>query len=189
MAKSSTTPMRSRLERARSARNGIRLVRSIPGADVIKAYVLDVGSKWVLMAAVDETRVDGYVAVRIRDIERIQPLKADAFYRKASELAGVWPPALPADPIDLSTTRSLIETAHAHATLVNLQIEREDPDVAFIGVPTQWSPKKLWLHEVSPRAIWDDTDSKWPFSDITRVEFSSTYENDLLLVAGPPPDR
>jgi hypothetical protein len=189
MAKSSTTPMRSRLERARSAQNGIRLVRSIPGADVIKAYVLDVGSKWVLMAAVDETRVDGYVAVRVRDIERIQPLKADAFYRKASELAGVWPPALPASPIDLSTTRALIETAHVHATLVNLQIEREDPDIAFIGVPTRWSPKKLWLHEVSPRAIWDDTDSKWAFADITRVEFSSTYENDLLLVAGPPPDR
>lgn len=128
-------------------------------------------------------------AVRVRDIERIQPLKCDAFYRKASELAGVWPPALPADPIDLSTTRSLIETAHAHATLVNLQIEREDPDVAFIGVPTRWSPKNLWLHEVSDRAIWDDTDSKWPFADITRVEFSSTYEDDLLLVAGPPPDR
>lgn len=181
--------MRSRLERARVAQRGIRLVRSIPGVDVIEAYVLDVGSKWVLLAAVDVARVDGYVALRVRDIEGIQPLKPDAFYRKASELAGVWPPALPAAPIDLSTTRSLIETAHLHATLVNLQIEREDPDVAFIGVPTRWSQKKVWLNEVSNRAIWDDTISKWPFADITRVEFSSTYENDLLLVAGPPPDR
>ena len=181
--------MRSRLERARAAQNGIRLERSIPGTDVITAYVLDVGSKWVLMAALIDTRVDGYVAVRIRDVERIQPLKGDAFHRKASELAGVWPPALPAHPIDLSTTRSLIETAHAHATLVNLHMERDDPHDAFIGVPTRWSPKKLWLHEVSPQAVWDDTYSKWPFADITRVEFSSTYENDLLLGAGPPPDR
>ncbi len=183
--------MRSRLERARSAQNGIRLARSIPGTDVIKAYVLDVGSKWVLMAAVPEVRVDGYVAVRIRDVDRIQPLigDGDIFYRKASELAGVWPPALPAHPIDLSTTRSLIETAHAHATLVNLRIEHENPNACYIGVPTRWSPKKLWLHEVSPQAIWDDTDFKLPYSDITRVEFSSTYENDLLLVAGPPPDR
>ena len=188
MAKSSTTPVRPRLERARSAQTGIRLARSIPGTFVIEAYVLDVGSKWVLMAAVVEARVDGYVAVRIRDVERIQPLRSDAFYRKASELAGVWPPALPADPIDLSTTRSLIETAHAHATLVNLQIEHEDPNAAYIGVPTRWSPKKLWLHEVSPQAIWDDTDFKLPYSDITRVEFSNTYVNDLLLVAGPPPD-
>ena len=181
--------MTSRLERARSSQHGIRLVRSIPGADVIKGYALDVGSKWVLMAALDEARVGGYVALRVRDIERIQPLKSDAFYRKASELAGVWPPALPAGPIDLSTTRGLIETAHAHATLVNLQIEREDPGVAFIGIPTRWSQKKVWLHEVSARAIWEGTDSKWAFADITRVEFSSTYEDDLLLVAGPPPDR
>lgn len=164
-------------------------MRSIPGADVIKGYVLDLGSKWVLMTAVDGTRVDGFVAVRARDIESIQPLKPDAFYRRASELAGVWPPAMPAEPIDLSTTRGLIETAHAHATLVNLQMERQAPDCAFIGVPTRWSRTKVWLNEVDPEATWTDTVSKWAFADITRVEFATSYEDDLLLVAGPPPHR
>ena len=156
---------------------------------MIKGYVLNLGPKWVLMTAVDGTRVDGFVALRIRDMESIQPLKAGAFYRKASELAGVWPPALPAEQIDLSTTRSLIETAHAHATLVNLQMERDAPDVAFIGVPTQWGKKKVWLKEVDSEAIWNDTVSKWAFADITRIQFSTTYENDLFLVAGPPPGR
>lgn len=181
--------MRSRLERARSTRKGIRVVRSIPGADVIKGYVLDLGPKWVLMTEVDGTRVDGFVALRIRDMESIQPLKPGAFYRKASELAGVWPLALPEERIDLTTTRGLIETAHAHATLVNLQMERDAPDVAFIGVPIRWSPKKVWLNEVGPEAIWNDTISKWAFAGVTRVQFSTTYENDLLLVAGPPPSR
>lgn len=180
--------MSSRLERARATRRGIRLVRSIPGADVIDAYVLDVGPPWVLMADVGDTRLDGYVAARLRNVERVKPLAGDVF-RAASERAGVWPPSLPVDAIDLSTTRTLLETAHAHATLVNLQIERTDPDVCFIGVPTRWGPKKVWLHEVSPQAEWVDTYSKWAFSDITRVEFSSTYEGDLLLVAGLPPER
>ena len=180
--------MRSRLERARSTRKGIRVVRSIPGADVVKGYVLDLGPKWVLMTAVDGTRVDGYVALRIRDMESIQPLKATAFYRRASELAGVWPPALPAEQIDLATTRGLIETALAHANLVNLQMECDAPDVAFIGVPTRWSKKNVWLNEVDAEAIWDDTVSKWALAGITRVEFATTYENDLLLVAGPPPN-
>jgi hypothetical protein len=181
--------MRSRLERARSTGKGIRVVRSIPGADVMTGYVLDLGPKWVLMTALDGTRVDGFVALRIRDMESIQPLKSGAFFRKASELAGVWPPVLPAEQIDLGSTRSLIKTAHAHTNLVNLQIEREDPDVAFIGVPTRWSKKKVWLNEVDAEAIWNDTVSKWAFARITRVEFSTTYERDLLLVAGPPPKR
>lgn len=181
--------MRSRLERARSTGKGIRVVRSIPGADVIKGYVLSLGPKWVLLTYVDESRVNGFVALRIRDMERIQPLEQGAFYRKASELAGVWPPALPAEQIDLSTTRGLIENAHAHFTLVNLQMERDAPDVAFIGVPTRWGKKKVWLNEVDSAAIWTDTVSKWAFADITRVQFSTTYGNDLLLVAGPPPGR
>ena len=177
------------MERARSTRKGIRVVHSIQGADVIKGYVLDLGPKWVLMTAVDGARLDGYVALRIRDMESIQPLKANAFYRKASELAGVWPPALPEEQIDLATTRGLIETAHAHANLVNIQMERDAPDVAFIGVPTRWSKKKVWLNEVDAEAIWDDTVSQWAFEDITRVEFSTTYETDLTLVAGPPTRR
>ena len=42
---------------------------------------------------------------------------------------------------------------------------------AVIGVPPRWGQKKVWLHEASARAIWEDTDSKWALADIARVEF------------------
>ncbi len=70
---------------------------------------------------------------------------------------------------------------------MNLRNEDEEEDLALIGVPHTWGEGSLWLEEVTPQATWNGTLSECPYADITRVEFSSTYELDLLLVAGPPP--
>ncbi|GAB2673015.1 hypothetical protein [Thalassiella azotivora] len=178
-----------RLQHAQSSQSGIRLLRSIPGADVLQGYVVGVGRKWVLLAGLSGARLDGFAAVRVRDVARIQPMPAGSFPQKVAEAAGTWPPSAPATAIDLDRTRGLIETAHVDATLVTLHIEDQDPEVGFIGVPTRYSDRNVWLQEVTPQAVWDGTVSQWRFSELTRVDFDSDYENDLLLVAGPPPSH
>lgn len=176
-----------RLQRAQSSNVGIRLNRKISGTCVLEGFVLGVGRKWLLMADVHCSRIDGYVAVRIRDIARIQPLQDNAFYRKVAEATGTWPPAAPETLMDLDTTRRLIETAHVHGTIVTLYSERTDPDEMSFGVPMAWSDRSVSLQEVTPHAMWDGTLSEFRFENVTRVEFSSTYERDLLLIAGAPP--
>ena len=79
------------------------------------------------------------------------------------------------------------ELVAACSTLVNVQVERLDPESAFIGVPARLTDKRVWLEEVTSQAQWVDAISKWKLSEVTRVEFGSSYEDDLLLVAGPPP--
>ncbi len=68
-----------------------------------------------------------------------------------------------------------------------MQVEEDDSDSAYIGIPVAWGEESFLLQEVTPQAEWDGTLSEWRYDDVTRVEFSSTYEHDLLLVADPPP--
>lgn len=179
--------MRARLHDAARHHDGVRVTRAIPGADVIEGYVLAVGGKWVLLARVPQTRLDGYVAIRLRDVARVQPLASHAFYRALAEASDAWPPTAPATPIDLESTKDLIRTAQVAGTIVNLQVEYDDPEVAFLGAPAEVDARSVTLREVTPQAAWDGTVSRWPYRDISRVEFLSSYETDLLLIAGPPP--
>lgn len=175
------------LRRAMATRAPVRLTRHIPGADVIQGYVVGIGRKWVLLANLDSLRIDGYIAVRLTDIARLQPRRTRVLTKKVVRARNTWPPAAPTTAVDLDTTRRLIATAHEHATLVVLHPEREDPDVAFVGVPSKYGPRSLWLTEITPKAKWNGSISEWKFAEITRVEFSGSYEKDLLLVGGPPP--
>lgn len=165
----------------------MRIARDIPGASIIEGYVVTVGSSWVLLANVPSTRLDGFVAIRLRDVARVQPHQSHGFYKTVAEANGSWPPALPTTLIDLDATGRLVQTAHAHGTIVNLQVEYDDPDVSFLGVPTEIDERSVVLQEVTPQAVWDGTVSRWRHGEISRVEFSGAYEADLFLVAGPPP--
>ena len=184
---SSDGAVRARLRRAEHEHEGVKVLRAMKGVGLIEGYVVGVGKKWALLANVPSHRLDGYLAFRLRDVERIQPLRSHDFYRALATATGAWPPAAPGLPIDLDTTRGLIETVHTAGTIINLQIEYQDPDVAFLGVPAQLGARSAMMYEVSPQAVWDGTLSRWRYRDVSRIEFSSAYENDLLSIAGPPP--
>lgn len=177
------------LRRMQDKHKAIRLVRRIQGADRLDGFIVGVGRKWLLLAKLPDVRVDGFVAVRIRDIQRVQVSPCDQLSRRLLESTGAWPPAGPNAPIDLDRTSRLVQTSYAHAGLLNIQVEGVDPEVALIGSPSLDGKKWVVLDEVTSESEWDGSVSRWRRSEITRVEFSGSYESDLLLVAGPPPPR
>lgn len=181
--------MRARLHRAIEDQHGVWLTRSIPGADHIDGYVVAMGEEWVLLSRIDDHRPKGFCALRIADVQRIKTLREDALLRQVLEAAGFWPPASPSVELNLDSTRGVVETAHRAATLVNIQVEHELPDEAFIGLPIGWNSASVVMEEITPQGMWDDSVSEWAFDSITRVEFDSDYERDLLLVGGLPPAR
>ncbi|TQL02667.1 hypothetical protein [Cellulomonas sp. SLBN-39] len=167
----------------------VRLTRRIPGADVHDGYVVRLGRRWLLLAHVPEIRVDGYVALRLRDLERVQVSTCDETSRRLLQSTGAWPPAGPAASIALDRTRDLVATAAAHGGLVHVEVERVDPDVAFFGAPAHGGEGSMVLDEVTPQGVRDGTVSRWRYREITKVAFSGSYETDLLTAAGPPPTR
>lgn len=175
-----------RLLRAMGKREPVRVRRNIRKTGYVEGYVVAVGAEWVLVALLQDVAFNGFVALRLNDVTGAKRAHAPKFYRRALELHGEWPPAAPPGDIMLDGIRELVESAAGTHLLVTIHIEREDPEVCFIGAPVKFSRRWLHLLEVTPKAKWGAAPSKWDLTAITRVDFDGRYERALLEVAGPP---
>jgi hypothetical protein len=176
-----------RLERALAANDLVRVTRRGLRWDRRDGYVVAVGGKWLLLAAIDDrVRPDGVSAVRVDDIKSVMVAKnQDRFVRQHLELHQAWPPDW-ATVAPLDKTRDLIESLGSTYPLIAVFIEDEDPDLCFIGRPERVTARSVHLREVTPQAEWR-RGSKWTFGRISRLDAGGGYEEALAEVAGAPP--
>ncbi|MFI6732059.1 hypothetical protein ACIBI9_03930 [Nonomuraea sp. NPDC050451] len=179
------------LTRARDSGKPVRVSRDIDGADQLDAYVVGVGRKWVLLHTVsDEYRLEGYSAVRLRDIAHAtrSSWKGATVAHRALALRGERP--RPLADADLDSTKGLIETLTTAFPLMAVHVERIDPHVCHIGrVRGIGRGKRLRLQEIGPAADWARTRSATRTTDITRFDVGGGYIDALHAVGGHPPKR
>lgn len=183
--------MLKRLREAEGSQSLVLVQRSIRGATTPAGYVVAIGTKWVLLQHVnDSIFLNGHFAVRLADISGVIPDRSGDFVRRAVELQDEWPPGPPPGDVDLEGTRRLIDSFAALHSLVTVHVERQDPDVAYIGVPFRSARGRLGLIEVTPQATWDaDQPGSYRLRRITRLDTGQRYERALWSVAGAPPDK
>ena len=187
MAKRDTSKTVGRLAEAASDLDHVRLRRRIKRADRLDGFVVGLGHRWVLLRLVDNAmHLDGFAAVRIRDIEEVKADPSGNFVREALEWRAQGAANEGVPQLDLDSDRGLITSAGKAYPLISIHIEYQRPDVCFIGTPVRVTSKSVDLHEVTPRARWRDDRRRWQYSDISRVEVGGGYEAALHAVAGPP---
>ncbi|MEV6033242.1 hypothetical protein AB0L65_18965 [Nonomuraea sp. NPDC052116] len=179
------------LTRARDSGKPVRVSRDIDGADRLDAYVVGIGRKWVLLHTIsDAYRLDGYSAVRLRDIAHAtrSGWKGAMVAHRALVLRGERP-RLPAGA-DLDYTKGLIQTLTTAFPLMAVHVERVDPHVCYIGRARGIDRgKRLRLQEIGPAADWVRTRSTTRTADITRFDVGGGYIDALHAVGGRPPER
>lgn len=173
----------ARLRGSLKTGRAVRIRRNIRETDVLDGYVMAIGAKWVLLTVLKDVSLDGFTAVRLKDIKKVGRGHAPKFWRRALELQGEWPPARPSMEVSLDGIRKLF--ASTGDALVAFHIEREDPHVCFVGVPLKTSRKWLTVEEVSAKAKWRAGPSQFSLKSITRVDFEGGYLAALTAVAGP----
>ena len=180
------TAVRNDLGVAAASRKLVRILRTIRGADKIEGFVLKVGAEWLLVHNLDPgIFLDGHIALRLRDVRDVKPLASAAFAAKALQQFGDRP-RMPGR-VDLSSTRTVIESTSRRFPLLTIHVERRDPTVCYIGVPVEISSKTLRLRHITPDAVWENEPTNYPLRDITRAEIGGHYERALLAVGGRPP--
>jgi len=158
--------------------------------DCYDGYVLAVGKRWLLLANLDGAIVlDGYTALRRRDVKSVRRKCTADFVRTALTLRGQWPPAPPATQVDLEGTRSLLASLRGQWPLVTVHPELEDPDVCFIGDLQHVGRKWMRLREITPQATWTEPPSEFRIDRITRVDMGGRYEQALIDVVRSDPTR
>lgn len=175
---------RGDLKAARDARQPVRLVRSVAGANYVEGLVLDVDRDWVLLHKLNDLRLDGWSAVRLDTVRKITGPGNGLATRRALKLHGER--AQPVDA-DLSSTAKLVRSLARVAPLLALHYEESWPDECSIGRPVRLTKKAVHLLDVTPRATWDAESRRFTFRELTRIDFGGHYETTLHALAGEPP--
>lgn len=90
---------------------------------------------------------------------------------------------MPLNDIDLTEWSTLIASAQMCYTLVMIEMEQKEPGCAFIGKVAKQTARYVSLKKVNPQGEWDEKE-KFPFKNITQVEFGDGYTGALAhLVA------
>ncbi len=147
-------------------------------------YILDMGSKFFLMALIDEGfRNNGYACIRFTDVRALRiPNPYWQFHQAARRKLGEKFPRKPT--IKLSSVPDILLSANRLFPLVAIHRENKVPDACWIGRVIGIDGSDVAFQEISPAAIWYKDPSTYRLNQITQIEFGGPYETALHLVGG-----
>jgi hypothetical protein len=159
----------------------VQFQRCVPPAATEHGFVVGIGRRWVLFHMVkDAIAVDGYQAVRHRDIARARR-EPRTFPERLLALRGEGP-IIPAG-IDLDRTRDLLRTATEQHRIVAVHPEYDEPEICYVGAAGGFRDSTFRLQEISPEAEWLAKRYRYRYKSISRVDFDGAYERALLELA------
>ncbi len=176
--------IRTQLREAMRHRQLMRFSRRFEQSSV-RGYVLDVGSKFFLLALVsDRIWFDGFECFRPADVSNLRPDPNAAFAESALKKRGERVPRKPA--VTVRRTDELLASAGRAFPLVAIHREEIDADVCYIGRVMTVKRGRVELLRIDASATWNRTPKEYRLRDITRVNFGGDYEDALYLVGGDP---
>lgn len=179
------TRLRTRIDESISDGRLVEVTRR-KGWDRLDGSIVSRSSKWLLLALEYDAGFNGHALVRVSDVRRIQQYPSSSFVERALDREGHWPlPQL--QGVDLSSTRTLLESLAASEMLLAIHYEQEHPDECLIGVPRSFGHKKFRLQNVGTDAQWDAEDSVHRYEWVSRIDVGNAYERRLAAIAGRPP--
>lgn len=177
---------RARLLSAMATQSFVDVERKPKYADRLSGSVLQVGSKWALMAQfVDGGYFDGLVAFRLHDVKRVT--EDDSVAVAFSKTRPEWPPSYDRK-LDLATTSGVISGMSRGGGLMGIQKEQER-SATWIGTLEEVRGRFVYLHEVRPDATWHAAPLGYRLRAITSVEMGRRYYAALSAIAGDGPPR
>ncbi len=177
-----------RLRRAMREHALVDLRRSVDAQQAITGYVVGVGRRWVLIRATSEATPNGWTALRLGQVRRIDKAKEQRVTRESLQLHDQWPPAAPARPVDLEHgTKRLIRSLADQFPVLAIHYEHLPRTPLYVGRPHRWRKKKVTWHDLNPDGRWTGRTEPARLRPITRVGVDDTYLRVLSQVGGPEP--
>lgn len=133
-----STQRQSQLAIARHDKLLVKFTRPCEKGSV-NGYVLDIGSRFFLMAVLgsDGVRLNGFSCFRLSDVRKLKaPHKYAAFVAAAREKLGERTPRRPA--VAVGSIHEILRSANRSFPLVTVHREQVDPDVCHIGRVICW---------------------------------------------------
>jgi hypothetical protein len=177
--------VRKRLQRSLAENVPVVIVRRFDLAEELRGFVLDIGTRWVLLAALrDKAYFYGYTLVRVEDIRR---LRLETTFLPVLRTHPAWPPSKPPEPLDLTGPASFLPAIGRLATVFVLHEETRRPEMMWIAAPTEVRKNATWVRMIDPDGTWNDFQTKSKYRHLTRLDFCDDYSHAVLSIAGTHP--
>lgn len=164
----------------------VEIARSITESESITGFVVQATEAWVLIHKSEDTWLNGYTAIRTKDVTEVNDVGGDDITVRALRHYGERP--VNPESVTLSNPIALFETANKVFDLIGIYQEERFIDECYIGRFRGTSGETLLLQEINSHAEWETNVSTWDIASITRVDFGSRYELALRDIGGEPPD-
>ena len=159
----------------------VSLWRRAIDAKPLDGFVVGLGERAVLLQIVSNTiDLDGYSALRLADVDAVEPPPRADFYHRALKLRGQR--AKEPKGIFVDTFATLLETANLRLSAGDDSSRSCGSEICHIGQVRELTARTLLLDEIDPSANWEG-ETRYPIAEITRIDFGGRYEEALALVA------
>src|SRR5262245_27808393 len=139
---------RQALQRAAKQKESVRIVRRGTNLYTVYGFPLAIGKSLVLICAIDEFDVDGFIVLPLRDITDVRSGEIERFtervLRDRREIRHVRSPAFPMGVGDWSQVFSRLG---GEREIVIVESERKDDNALCIGVVTGLTPDSVGIHQ------------------------------------------
>lgn len=160
----------------------VGLRRAAVPAEHMEGFVVAIGSEWVLLhKASDHVFLDGHALVPVDEVFDAWLVPAEStVVERALRLQGAAPQALPNLP--LGSARDALQYLDERSPLVTVFVERDAPDVCYIGRVARFADESFILEPITPGARWEGEETL-RYDALTRIDVGGKYEQALALVA------
>lgn len=104
--------------------------------------MIEVTPAWTLIAECGRLALDGFVALRTRDIVQVRRRGSHDLTVRWLQRHGPWPPPEPRGELSLTDVRSLVESVNTHYHLISVFEEDLNPGAVYIGTPVRTGKKR-----------------------------------------------
>ncbi len=174
------TKIAAELAHARGSLRPLRIFRKSADGGPYDAFVLSLGSRWVLLQPITQRLdLDGYACLRIQDLASVEHYPQAELLSTVFRARRIRPRRR---PIDLSSTPQLLASAQRMAGLLVIERNTRYPGEVEVGHIVEFKRAACKILTVSIH-VEIDGEEEIRFADVTAVSFENGYEEGLNVIA------
>lgn len=153
--------------------NYIEITMNTFGSEKSQCIPISLSDRFLLVAQYIDFRPDGYVIIRLEDIQSIRFDEVLAYFREIVKKEGSGQIISEAPKLDLNSFETIFKMFKESKQIIMIEIGEDE--AINIGIVTDLSDDAVSMLCFDAMGVWNDEEWIEPYQNITGISFSTHY--------------